>query len=85
DMSDAATLVGIVAEAGLDPARAREILGSDEFAAEVRADEALFQRSGIRGVPAIIFERQHLVSGGQPVEVFERALREIAAGRTSGH
>jgi predicted DsbA family dithiol-disulfide isomerase len=36
-------------------------------------------------VPAIIFERQHLVSGGQPVEVFERALREIAAGRTSGH
>jgi predicted DsbA family dithiol-disulfide isomerase len=32
-------------------------------------------------VPAIIIERKHLVSGGQPPEVFERALREIAASR----
>jgi predicted DsbA family dithiol-disulfide isomerase len=34
-------------------------------------------------VPAIIIERKHLVSGGQPVEVFERALREIAAAKHS--
>jgi predicted DsbA family dithiol-disulfide isomerase len=31
-------------------------------------------------VPAVIVNERHLIQGGQPVEVFERALREIAAG-----
>jgi predicted DsbA family dithiol-disulfide isomerase len=31
-------------------------------------------------VPAIIINDKHLISGGQPVEVFEQALRKIAAG-----
>jgi predicted DsbA family dithiol-disulfide isomerase len=79
DVSDHETLAQVVADAGLDAGRARAILASDLHADDVRADEAFFQRSGIRGVPAIIIERKHLISGGQPVEVFERALREIAA------
>src|SRR5690606_13090623 len=80
DVSDRDILAGLAADAGLDGSRAREILASDAYAEEVRADEEFFQRSGIRGVPAIIIERKHLISGGQPVEVFERALREIAVG-----
>jgi predicted DsbA family dithiol-disulfide isomerase len=79
DVSDHTTLVRVAAAAGLDAARAHEILASDEYATEVRAEEDLFQRAGIRGVPAIIIERKHLISGGQPAAVFERALREIAA------
>jgi predicted DsbA family dithiol-disulfide isomerase len=31
-------------------------------------------------VPAIIIDDKHLISGGQPPEVFEQALRQIAAG-----
>ena len=81
DVSDRDTLVAIAASAGLDAGRARAILDSDEFAEEVRATEQFFQQLGISGVPAIIIERRHLVSGGQPPEVFERALREIAAAR----
>jgi predicted DsbA family dithiol-disulfide isomerase len=79
DVSDHDTLVDVAMQAGLDEARARAILASDEYAGDVRTDEEFFQRSGIRGVPATIIERKHLISGGQPVEVFERALREIAA------
>jgi predicted DsbA family dithiol-disulfide isomerase len=30
-------------------------------------------------VPAIIINERHLISGGQPVEGFEQALRQIAA------
>jgi predicted DsbA family dithiol-disulfide isomerase len=30
-------------------------------------------------VPAVVINDRHLISGGQPAEVFERALREIAA------
>ena len=79
NVSDPATLVAIAAQVGLDAERARAILASGEYAAEVREAEQFFQRSGINGVPAVIIERRHLVSGGQPVEVFERALREVAA------
>ena len=46
----------------------------------MREAEQFFLRNGISGVPAVIIEQKHLISGGQPVEVFERALREIAAG-----
>jgi predicted DsbA family dithiol-disulfide isomerase len=77
--SDHAVLVRIAGEVGLDAERARAILASDEYAAEVREREQFFQQHGIRAVPAIIINERHLISGGQPVEVFERALREIAA------
>jgi predicted DsbA family dithiol-disulfide isomerase len=30
-------------------------------------------------VPSIVVDGRHLIQGGQPVEVFEQALREIAA------
>ena len=81
NVSDHETLLAIAASVGLDAQRARAILASDEYASDVRAAEQFFQRNGITGVPAVIIEQKHLISGGQPVEVFERALREIAAAK----
>jgi predicted DsbA family dithiol-disulfide isomerase len=81
--SDPALLVRLAAEAGLDPQRARAILDSDEYAAETRQRERLYTEAGIHSVPAIIINDQHLISGGQPVEVFERALRQIAGAAPS--
>jgi predicted DsbA family dithiol-disulfide isomerase len=81
DVSDAATLARLAAEAGLPADRAAAILDSDEYADAVRADEQAFLRAGISSVPAIIFDREYLVSGGQPVDVFENVLRQIASGR----
>jgi predicted DsbA family dithiol-disulfide isomerase len=82
--SDPEVLVRLAAAAGLDAARAREILSSDEYAAETRARERMYTDAGIHSVPAIIINDQHLISGGQPVEVFERALRQIAGAQPSG-
>jgi len=48
-------------------------------AAEVRERERHWQQLGINSVPAVIIDDRHLISGGQPPEVFERALRELAA------
>jgi predicted DsbA family dithiol-disulfide isomerase len=28
----------------------------------------------------VIFNERHLIQGGQPVDLFERAIRQIAAG-----
>ena len=41
--------------------------------------EKHYQDMGIRSVPSIIFNDQFLVSGGQPVEAFENAIREVLA------
>ena len=81
DIGDHAVLAEVAAGVGLDAARAREVLASGAFADEVRAAEQFFRGLGIGSVPAVIIEKKHLVSGGQPPEVFERALREIAAAK----
>ena len=72
-------LLRLAGEVGLDVERARAILASDEFAADVRAREHYWQQLGIHSVPAVVIDDRHLVSGGQPPEVFEQALRKIAA------
>ena len=72
-------LLAAVHAAGLDAARARAILAGDEYAAEVRAAEREWLEAGIRSVPAVVINDRHLISGGQSPEVFERALRQIAA------
>ena len=75
-----AVLLDAVRVAGLDVEKAQAILSSDTYAQEVRASEQFFQQAGIHSVPAVIINDRHLISGGQPVEVFENALRKIAAG-----
>ena len=77
--ADPAVLLACVQAAGLDVDRAQQVLDSDEFATEVREREQFFTRAGIRSVPAVIVNERHLISGGQPPEVFEQALRQIAA------
>lgn len=76
---DPAVLAEAAAASGLDADTAREILAGDAFAAEVRERERFWQRAGIEAVPAVVIDRRHLISGGQPPEVFEQALRRIAA------
>ncbi|MGI4936855.1 MAG: DsbA family oxidoreductase, partial [Janthinobacterium lividum] len=74
-----ALLTRVAVDAGLNGQRAAEILATDEFADAVREREAFYQQQGIRAVPAIIINDRHLIQGGQPPEVFEQALRQIAA------
>ena len=77
-IEDPAVLLAAAQEAGLDTVAAREVLESGAYADKVRAVEQLYQRSGIHSVPAVIVNDQYLISGGQPVEVFEQSLRQIA-------
>lgn len=79
DPSSHEVLVDAARSVGLDAQRAREVLESEQFADEVRAEEHEYQAMGIQSVPAVIFNRRYLVSGGQPPEVFEQAIRQIAA------
>jgi len=78
DVSSHEVLARLAQQAGLDAVRAGEILASDEYAEEVRAQEQFYAAQGIRAVPSVILDQRPLIQGGQPVETFERALRQAA-------
>ena len=76
---DREVLLDLCGRVGLDVARVCAILDGDDYAQAVREREEFWRRAGIDSVPAVVIDRKHLISGGQPPEVFEQALRRIAA------
>jgi predicted DsbA family dithiol-disulfide isomerase len=82
-LDDVDTLVRLGVEVGLSPVEVRDVLGSDAYAHEVRADLSLAQGLGIRGVPFFAIDRRFGISGAQEVEhfvqVLEHARNEAAA------
>lgn len=83
DVSDHATLTRLAAGAGLDAIRAAQILAEGTYTDEVRGQEQHYTSRGIQSVPATIVNDRHLISGGQPPEAFEQALRQIAAEKSA--
>ena len=79
NVSDHGVLVDAAVAAGLDGDEAREVLASGRYAEEVRDAEREWISRGIRSVPAIVINGTWLISGGQPADAFEQALRGIAA------
>ena len=74
-------LLDIVKQIGMDVSEAKAVLESQTYAQEVRETENFYTSAGIHSVPAVIINDKHLISGGQPAEVFANALRQIAAGQ----
>jgi predicted DsbA family dithiol-disulfide isomerase len=72
-------LVKAAAESGLDADAARAVLASTRYTDEVREREQMYQGLGIHSVPSVIINNRHLITGGQPPEVFAAALKQIAA------
>jgi predicted DsbA family dithiol-disulfide isomerase len=70
-------LVEAAQSAGLDGAEARSILQGDDYANEVRAEEEKYQAMGSNSVPSVIFNNRYLLTGAQPAEAFEQAIRQI--------
>jgi predicted DsbA family dithiol-disulfide isomerase len=68
--------VRLLAELGVDADEARAALAGDAYAEEVRADEELAVRMGVRGVPFFVLGRRYGVSGAQPAEALLAALEQ---------
>lgn len=85
DPGDHDALVAAAEEVGLDGSAARAVLESDRYVGEVRAEEELWRRRGIRSVPAVIVNDRHVISGAQAPEEFERQLRCLAAEAPAGN
>lgn len=72
-------LLRCAGRAGLDVQRAAAVIDSEQFAEAVREQERAFTQAGISSVPSVIVDGRYLIQGGQPPEIFEQSLREIAA------
>ncbi len=62
---------------GLDGGEARAVLEDARYAQEVRQQEQFWTSQGIQGVPAVIFNQRHLLSGAQGVDNYASALRQL--------
>ena len=78
DVSSVEVLVRLAGESGLDGIRARRVLDSQDFTQAVRDREHHYTAQGISAVPSVIFNDRHLLQGGQPVQLFEQALRQLS-------
>ena len=78
NLSDDSVLADVAAEIGLDRSEALAVLEDQRFAADVRAAEKVWLDEGIQGVPAMIFNNRHLITGAQGVENYSRVLQELA-------
>lgn len=77
-------LVELAGEVGLDGSRAKAIVESGEFAAEVRERQRLWLRRGVRAVPTVIVNDSTVLEGAQPPEAFERVLADVAGSMSPG-
>ena len=81
-IDDRDVLARLAVEAGMEPDRVASVLAGDEFADEVRADQAEAAAMGANGVPFFVADRRIGVSGAQPAAVFTQLLEQAWASRT---
>lgn len=72
------TLTDAAAALELDTAELEAVINSDQYHSEVEQALAASQAKGVSGVPTFIINQKYALTGGQPVDVFKRALRQVA-------
>lgn len=77
NLDDHDVLVAAAAKAGLDPDAARAVLQSESHAENLRTKQEFGKSRGVSGVPTMIFEDKHMVSGAQGVDAYARILRRL--------
>lgn len=72
-------LTRLAVDAGLDRGEVEKVLATDEFDAEVTADESTATALGATGVPFFVIDRRYSISGAQPADAIASALRQAWA------
>jgi predicted DsbA family dithiol-disulfide isomerase len=75
-------LARLAKQVGLDPVEVDDVLATDRYLDEVRADEAEARALQVSGVPFFVIDRRYAVAGAQPTEVLVGALREAYSTRS---
>lgn len=79
DVSDSETLLDIAMATGLIRAECEAALSSDAHAKAVRAQQQVWSQNGISGVPTMIFNETHLLTGAQGPQAYADMLQRVAS------
>lgn len=71
-------LVKLATDVGLDEAKARQVVESNEFFPQIQIDQTEAAQIGIQGVPFFVLNNKYAISGAQPIEVFKEAIEKVA-------
>lgn len=77
DISEHSVLLRIASAAGMDGDATKRLLESDANKDDIRTRDAKSRESGVQGVPCFIIDNHYVVSGAQPVEMWEQVIKEI--------
>ncbi|MES0812079.1 DsbA family oxidoreductase [Roseibium sp. SCPC15] len=83
DLNDNAVLADIAENTGLDRASALNVLEDGRYADAVRQEEMFWTQNGIQGVPAVVFERRHLITGAQGVDNYVSIITQLVEGNAA--
>jgi predicted DsbA family dithiol-disulfide isomerase len=73
---DHAVLVEAASQLGIPRRRVEEVLASDEYADDVRDDEAEARRLGVTGIPFTVFDGRIAIPGAASIEDFAKAIQQ---------
>lgn len=76
DIADKKTLLELGKDVGLMEEDINNVLDSDRFGENVKADIEEAYAIGVKGVPFFVFNRAYAISGAQPVETFTETLNK---------
>lgn len=78
DIGDAATLARLAGDVGMDAAAVARLLATDADADDIRARDLDARQKGVNAVPTFLIAQQYVVSGAQPVEMWQQVIDELA-------
>ena len=81
-MANRDVLRRLAAEAGLPGAEVERVLGSDEYEAEVRADEHQAYAMGVHAVPFFVVDDKYAISGCYPADEMKKSRRKRTTRRS---
>ncbi|QFT59326.1 DSBA-like thioredoxin domain protein [Sulfitobacter sp. THAF37] len=77
DVSDPEVLIDVAGGVGLDPDAARVVLETGSHAARTRERQSFWTSRGISGVPSMVFDGRHLLTGAQGAQTYAQILARI--------
>lgn len=78
DIGDAATLAEIASEAGMDGDMVRRLLASSADRDDIAARDADARAKGVSGVPTFVLANSQILTGAQPVELWQQLIGEVS-------
>jgi predicted DsbA family dithiol-disulfide isomerase len=76
-VGDVKILIDLAVEVGLNQKDVQSMFNSDDYQAEVRAQEQDAQQIGITGVPFFVINRKYAISGAQSPQIFLNTIEKV--------